>query len=152
MCAHITGKYTMIFIPLQETGDLYITSSAIHQLLLCYGAQADHLSQKAKKICKIIDDEGAFISSITIWEIGIKLKKGIIDLGEDLSAYVHRLKLLGSIEIIPVDEMIWVENLRLPWDHKDTAGRTIVATAMLNKLPIVTKDTIISHFCRKVIW
>ena len=120
--------------------------------LLWWTLDPDHLSHKARKICNKIDDEGAFISSITIWEIGMKLKKGIIDIGEDLSAYVHRIKQLNSIEIIAIDETIWIKNLQLEWSHRDPADRTIVATAMLNELPIVTKDSIISGFYSKVIW
>jgi PIN domain nuclease of toxin-antitoxin system len=120
--------------------------------LLWWTLDPDHLSDEAKKVCNRIDNEGAFISSISIWEIGIKLKKGVINIGEDLRGYVHRLKQLGSLEIIAVDEMIWIKNLQLEWDHKDPCDRTIVATAILNKLPIVTKDSIIAHFYSNVIW
>ncbi len=38
------------------------------------------------------------------------------------------------------------------WEHRDPADRTIVATAVLKDLPIVTKDDIIGRFYPKVIW
>ena len=120
--------------------------------LLWWTIDPDHLSEKAALFCSKINKEGAFISSITIWEIGIKIKKGLLDIGESLKDYVARLKLLGSLEIIPIDENIWMKNIQLPWNHKDPADRTIVATAMLKKLPIVTKDSFIRDFYKKVIW
>jgi PIN domain nuclease of toxin-antitoxin system len=110
------------------------------------------LSKRAKETCTKINSEGAFISSISIWEIGIKLKKGVLNLGIDINSYVNRLKLLGSIEIIAIDENIWIKNLSLSWENKDPADRTIVATALLRNLPIVTKDKIIWDFYEHIIW
>jgi len=120
--------------------------------LLWWTLEPDKLSRDAEDACAAIDRQGAFISSITIWEIGIKLKKGVLDIGENIASYVNRLKLLQSVEIIPVDENIWVKNLELDWAHKDPADRTIVATAILENLPIVTKDQIIRGFYSNTIW
>ena len=110
------------------------------------------LSDAAAATCSRIASEGAFISSITIWEIGIKIKKGTLNIGEDLEDYVGRLKRLGSVEMIPVDEDIWIKNLSLDWPHRDPVDRTVVATAMLRKIPIVTKDRRIRDFYPEVIW
>lgn len=120
--------------------------------LLWWTIDPESLSKKAEKVCSQINVQGAFISSITIWEIGIKMKKGLLDIKENLASYVNRINLLQSIEIIPVDEHIWIKNLMLNWDHKDTADRTIVATAMMRNLPIVTKDKVIRDFYRNTIW
>jgi PIN domain nuclease of toxin-antitoxin system len=120
--------------------------------LLWWTLDPDRLSQRAGEICSRIDNEGAFISSITIWEIGIKIKKKTLQIGEDINSYLRRLKLLGSTEIIPVDENIWIKNLSLAWDNKDPADRTIVATAIINDLPIVTKDKVIWDYYDNIIW
>jgi PIN domain nuclease of toxin-antitoxin system len=66
---------------------------------------------------------------ITIWEIGIKIKKSKLDIGISLTDYVNRLHLIQPLEIVPVDEYIWLENINLVWDHRDPADRTIVATS-----------------------
>jgi len=120
--------------------------------LLWWTLDPDSLSEKAKKVCTQIVSKGGFISSISIWEIGIKMKKGFLNIGEDLQSYVNRLKLLGYIEIIPVDEDIWVRNILMPWENRDIVDRTIVATAMLNNFPIITKDKIISDYYDNIIW
>jgi len=88
----------------------------------------------------------AAVSSISFWEIGIKIKRGKLDIGMTLEEYAGKIHAFNGFEIIPVDEMIWMENIRLDWDHRDPADRTIVATAKMRKLPILTKDLVIRNY------
>ena len=120
--------------------------------LLWYTEDPGKLSPTAKKKCEQIYHSGAFISSISIWEIGLKIKNGKLDIGTTIEDYLSRLKSLNTIEIIPVDENIWLESLRLDWEHRDPADRAIVATANLKQLPILTSDTNIRAFYKKIIW
>jgi len=92
------------------------------------------------------------ISSISIWEIGLKAKKGRLTLPTSISEYVNRLKQLRHFKIIPVDETIWLKNLSLAWEHQDPADRTIVATAVIQNCPLVTSDKMIRAFYAQVIW
>jgi len=110
------------------------------------------LSHAASKACGEIETFGGFISSISLWEIGIKIKKGRLDINITLEEYVSRLNQIEGLEIIPVDENIWAKNISLDWPHKDPADRTIVATAILKDLSIVSKDRGIKDFYPKIIW
>jgi PIN domain nuclease of toxin-antitoxin system len=120
--------------------------------LIWWTLDPSQLSPLASKACDEIYFTGGAISSISLWEIGIKMKKGILEIGIPLEDYARRLKQLERFEIIPVDENIWIRNISLEWPHKDPADRTIVATALLMDLPIVSKDTIIKDFYPHVIW
>jgi PIN domain nuclease of toxin-antitoxin system len=119
--------------------------------LLWWALDPDQLSTPAAEACKQMEQQGGFVSSISIWELGIKVKRGKLDLGMPLQEFVARLK-QTSIQFVPVDEAIWMENLNLAWEHNDPADRTIVATAKLRGLPIVTLDKIIKSFYQQVIW
>ena len=44
------------------------------------------------------------VSTISIWEIGIKIKRGNLEPGIELGDYVRRLQSLKGLEIIPVDK------------------------------------------------
>ncbi len=66
--------------------------------------------------------------------------------------FIEHIKELNVLEIIPINEHIWVENLNLDWDHKDPADRTIVATAKIKDLPLMTNDRIIKSFYNDIIW
>jgi len=120
--------------------------------LLWWTPDPDQLSDSAAIACERISDNNAFISAVSIWEIGIKIKKGKLDIGMDLREYLNRLNLLDVLKIVPVDENIWVENIFLEWDHRDPADRTIVATAKIKNLSIITKDLIIRDFYPNTIW
>ena len=120
--------------------------------LLWYTEDPDKLSPTAKEHCEQVYENGAFVSSISIWAIGLKIKKGKLNIGTDIDDFLRRLKLLNTIEIIPVDEKIWLESLRLNWSHSDPADRVIVATASMMNLPILTSDEKISSFYGSIIW
>lgn len=120
--------------------------------LIWWTLDPEKLSKTAARTCNRIHKTGGVISSISIWEIGIKIKKGRIDIGISLEEYVSRLKQLSNLEIVSVDEDIWVKSISLDWSHKDPADRTIVATATLRDIPIISKDTIIKNFYPNVIW
>jgi PIN domain nuclease of toxin-antitoxin system len=120
--------------------------------LLWYTLDDKKLSAGAKLECEKIPRIGAFVSAISIWEIGLKIKNGKLDINTSIADYVDRLRRVGTIEIISVDENIWLKNLALDWQHRDPADRTIVATAILKKLPIITSDKLISNYYDNVIW
>ena len=92
------------------------------------------------------------LSSISIWEIGLKVKREKLFLPLAMSDYVEKLKTVEGVEIAPVDERTWLKNLELEWEHRDPADRTIVATAMLSSSPLVTSDRIIQRFYSATIW
>ncbi len=92
------------------------------------------------------------INSISIWEIGIKIKRKRLKIPISIQNFVHRLKEIDGVKIIPVDEDIWMESLKLKWNHNDPADRVIVATARILDMPIVTDDREMRKFYKKVIW
>lgn len=51
-----------------------------------------------------------------------------------------------------MDTAIWLQNLLLPWEHRDPADRTIVATAMLQGLPLLPKNRIIAGYYPDTLW
>jgi len=115
--------------------------------LLWVTLDPDKLTKKELSIAQACLERGtACVSSISFWEIGIKIRKGALDIQMPLESYIEKIHSLNSIEIVPVDEMIWMENLRLDWVHRDPADRTIVATAMRRLLPVLTKDDMIRQF------
>ncbi len=98
-----------------------------------------------------LNQNDLFISSISIWEIGLKIKNKKLDIEMNIQTYTDKLKEISTLQIIPINETIWLKNLELSWDHKDPADRTIVATAFLNDCWIVTSDQKISSFYKKIL-
>jgi PIN domain nuclease of toxin-antitoxin system len=120
--------------------------------LLWWTLDPEKLSQKALTRCSEIVNTGSFISSISIWEIGIKIKNNGLDIGMSIEDYLLKIKELKCIEILPVDEKIWIDSITLNWEHKDPADRVIVATAISKAIPIISKDEKIARFFKNTIW
>lgn len=92
------------------------------------------------------------ISSISVWEIGLKVKRGKLTIPLSIPEYVDRLDRLDKLEILPVNVRTWLENLDLKWEHRDPADRTVVATARLLGCPLIASDKRIASFYDETVW
>jgi PIN domain nuclease of toxin-antitoxin system len=118
--------------------------------LLYWTLDPDQLSSKASRTIDQADH--ILISSISVWEIGLKVKRRKLEIPLPISDYVQRLERLKAFEVLPVDIQTWLDNLALPWEHRDPADRTIVALAQRLDCPLVTSDSVIADFYPKTVW
>ena len=118
--------------------------------LVFWTLNRDRLSQTAARA--IADADRIALSSISIWEIGIKVKKEKLFIPISIQEFTDKLEQIDRLDIVPVDVRTWIKNLELNWDHRDPADRTIVATASLHACPLVTSDSAIRAFYSQAIW
>ncbi|MCY4580362.1 MAG: type II toxin-antitoxin system VapC family toxin [Chloroflexi bacterium] len=118
--------------------------------LLYLTLDRQRLTQAAAR--EISEADRIAISSISIWEIGVKVGKGNLTIPLPVRDFAERLEQVDRIEVLPVDVAIWLRNVELEWEHRDPADRTIVATAEINDCPLVTSDATIRAFYPKVVW
>ncbi len=121
--------------------------------LIWWSLDPDKLSQSAKDVCNQMEKEkNGLVPSITIWEIAIKIKNKKLDLGVDLNEYVASLKKSSVVRIVPINEDLWLESVKLEWSHRDPVDRVVVALASSNQASIITADKEIRDFYSEVIW
>jgi PIN domain nuclease of toxin-antitoxin system len=131
-------------------GDLMLFDTCA---LLWSTLDPDSLTAQERDIAFTALESGrAAVSSISFWEIGMKIKRRKIDIGMTLETFIEKIHAFNGFNVIAVDEIIWMENILLEWDHRDPADRTIVATAKLKNLPILTKDVNIRSFYANQGW
>ena len=118
--------------------------------LLFWTLHRERLSESAS--VAISEAERILVSSISIWEIGIKVGRGGLSIPLPVREYAERLEQLARVDILPVDTETWLTNLDLQWDHRDPADRSIVATAVVNSCPLVTSDRTIRSFYPRSVW
>ncbi len=121
------------------------TSALIYWTLI-----PDALSKEAA--AAIIAAEAIVISSFSIWEIALKVKRGKLELPLTPVELVAKLEATDRVRIEPVTSAIWLASVDMDWDHKDPADRTIVAAANLLQCPLVTSDLAIQAFYPAAIW
>lgn len=115
-------------------------------VLLWWALDPDRLSSAAAASLQAMERRGGFASAISIWELGIKVQRGKLDLGISIAEFTRRIQKIGMIELLPVNTATWLRSLELAWDHRDPADRVIVATAILQDVPLLTADTEIHRF------
>ena len=118
--------------------------------LLYWTLDPTQLSSKARQA--IEQAEKIVISSISVWEIALKVKRHKLILPLTSVDYVERLQRLEALEILPVDVQTWLDNLELPWEHRDPADRTIVALATRFGCPLITSDQVVADYYSQTIW
>jgi PIN domain nuclease of toxin-antitoxin system len=118
--------------------------------LLYWTLDPANLSQVARQVIEQADR--ILISSISIWEIALKVKRQKLVIPLSIGDYAERLQRLESLEITPVDDKSWLANLNLPWEHGDPADRTIVALATQFECPLVSSDQVMADFYPNTIW
>lgn len=96
------------------------------------------LSRSARRA--IQDAEILCFSSISIWEIARKVKKGDLEIPVTPGKFADMLARQYDMKELPLDNAIMLRASALPEIHGDSADRFIIATALLNGCVVVTGD------------
>lgn len=118
--------------------------------LLYWTLDPAQLSPDAEQVIENADR--IVISSISVWEIALKVKRGKLVIPLTIPEYVERLQRLEALEILSVDVQTWLDNLDLLWEHRDPADRTIVALATRFGCPLITSDRVIGNYYKETVW
>ncbi len=118
--------------------------------LIYWTLDPEKLSQSARQ--SLAQADRIVISSISIWEIGLKISKGQLAIPLPITDFAAQLAQVQGVEIAAVDVETWLANLALDWPHRDPADRTIVATAQLLNAPLLTSDRVIRQFYAQAVW
>jgi len=92
-----------------------------------------------------------FISIASIWELTIKQSIGKIELNTSIEElYLSFIK--NNYTILPIKiEYLSVLKL-LPDYHKDPFDRLLIATAIAQNIPVITKDQYFNNYPIQTIW
>jgi len=114
--------------------------------LLWWAMDPDQLSPSARDIVGRMETEGGFASAISMWELGVKVQRGQLELPLTVETLARRIEQGGVVELLAAGTQTWLRTVALDWPHRDPADRVIVATALIRGLPILTKDETLHAF------
>jgi len=121
-----------------------------HSLIWFIGGDAQ-LSTHARQLIDEEENE-LFISVASLWEMAIKFSIGKLDLGQPFEALFPKHLENNSIEILGIT----VEHLKavcnLPFHHRDPFDRLIIAQAHVERLPVISIDTVFDSYGTKREW
>lgn len=87
-----------------------------------------------------------YVSVATALEIGCKAAIKKLELPMDAEKWYGKVLSIHDLVEIPITGKIALFSASLPFVHKDPADRIIIATAILNRLPVVTHDSRFSQY------
>ena len=100
---------------------------------------------------KIENSDNIIISTMSFWEIGIKIKKKKATIPLSLQDLIRLYVNNENVSIIAPDLNIILQSLEFKWKHRDPVDRMIVATAKKFDDYIVTSDMVIKKFYKKTV-
>lgn len=117
-------------------------------VLVWWIGQPDKLSKKAKYQLDIaISKNEILVSSISVWEIYLLVKRNRLKLTMDIDIWMERVEALPFLRFVPVDNKIAAKSVSLADPlHGDPADRIIIATSLVENALLVTGDKRILHY------
>lgn len=110
-------------------------------VVLWFFENSDLLSQSVKKrIEAATENNGLLISAITVLEIALLNARKRIKIEMPIEDYVRQIVDAPGVRLVPLSPEISCLSVGLSSFQKDPADRIIVATSLINKVPLVTKD------------
>ena len=91
------------------------------------------------------------LSTASVWEMAIKSSLGRLSLPGPLQDYLAD-KGAEGFDLLPVDWLHAAAVERLPFHHRDPFDRLLVAQALVEGLPIVTRDRVFRKYGAQVVW
>lgn len=93
-----------------------------------------------------------FLSSASCWEMIIKARIGRLAFPEPPEKFIpdqmNRNKLIG----LPVQIVHALHIHSLPKHHKDPFDRMLIAQAQVERMPIITNDSLFAAYDVKILW
>lgn len=119
---------------------------------LLWVAQDDsRLSQTAKSL--FLDDRhGMVLSLASIWELAIKISLAKLSIDQPLQSFIHEHIYGNNIEILFIQTKHILPLESLPFHHKDPFDRLIIAQALVEGIPIISKDAWFDSYLVQRIW
>lgn len=121
-----------------------------HAFLWFVGGDA-RLSADARSL--ILDPANSRLLSVaSLWEMAIKASLGRLTLALPFVELVERQVRGNAVEVLPVLPHHLDALTRLPFVHKDPFDRLIVAQALAEGVPVVTRDAAFEPYGVATVW
>ena len=95
-----------------------------------------------RRVAAAIQDEAneLWLSPISIWELSMLVRKGRIELDDEVDSWVSRTLALTTFREAPVTNEVALEVSKIRFSHNDPADHFIAASARVFDLTLVTSD------------
>jgi PIN domain nuclease of toxin-antitoxin system len=110
----------------------------------------DRLSRVIKEEIILLQNE-VLLSHASLWEIVIKASIGKLDIQQRFEELIQRAQ-DEAMTLLPIDLDSLALVATMPLHHRDPFDRLLIAQALSQNLPIVTRDPAFAAYPVEIIW
>jgi PIN domain nuclease of toxin-antitoxin system len=92
------------------------------------------------------------VSMASVWEMGIKISLGNLDVGMDLEQFVNVHILGNGMDLLAITPAHVGRIVGLVFHHRDPFDRLLIAQALEESMAIVGRDPEFSNYAVSMIW
>jgi PIN domain nuclease of toxin-antitoxin system len=109
------------------------------------------LSETARNL---IEDQGnqKLLSIASLWEMSIKVSIGKLDVGMTIAELLSREVYGNGFEVLAIQANHLDELTKLVFHHKDPFDRLMIAQALTERMPVVTRDKAFGRYPVSLLW
>lgn len=106
------------------------------------------------KVRQLMEDEAniKLISLASVWEMAIKQSKGKLTLALPLEEYIETKIKLPDFQLLAINLKHLGQIGKLAYHHNDPFDRLLIAQAITENLPILSKDSAFNQYEINIIW
>ena len=121
--------------------------------LIWFFAGNSQLSNNARILIED-EDNNKLISIASIWEMAIKESKGDLNLSLPLHEQIAQKLSLEDFNLLNINLDHLSQIVTMPFYHKDPFDRLLIAQAIMEGIPILSKDSAFDAYCKNLnlIW
>ncbi len=93
-----------------------------------------------------------YLSVASLWEMAIKVSIGKLDVPLPFTRLVQQHVRGNAIEVLQVEPEHLDEQRKMPFHHRDPFDRLIIAQAIAEEIPIVSRDSAFEKYSAQLIW
>lgn len=109
------------------------------------------LSITAKTLIEDADND-VYLSIGSLWEIGIKVSIGKLNVPQPLDGFMNRELAINQIKLIAINLRHIQEITILPFHHRAPFDRMLIAQSIVEQMPIISADRVLDNYGVKRLW
>ena len=112
----------------------------------------ERLSAKAHQA--VADGGDVYVSAVAIWELAIKSRIGRLTIADDFRTRITAELVANDFHVLPVEleHTLAVHDLPDHPAHKDPFDRLLAAQALVEKIPLVSRDCVFDDYGVERLW
>ena len=112
----------------------------------------ERLSAKAHQA--VSDGGDVYVSAVAIWELAIKSRIGRLTIADDFRSRITAELVANDFQVLPVEleHALAVHDLPDHLAHKDPFDRLLAAQALVEKIPLVSRDCVFDDYGVERLW